>query len=69
MSEKQKLTQYEKTMIAAAYNLKNYCVKFEQCEGCIFRKGENDCLLNEPWSKPAGWPLYSLKYRINEESR
>ena len=56
MSEKKKLNPYELKILASAYNLKNYCEKFQHCDDCIFNRQEYRCALFD-CGTPYTWEL------------
>lgn len=55
MSEK-KLSPYELKMLASAYNLKDYCEKFQYCDDCIFNRPHFKCALFDD-GVPYTWEL------------
>ena len=56
MSEKREFSEYEKRILASAYNLRDYCKKFKHCEDCIFNKPYLRCVLVD-YTTPYGWEL------------
>lgn len=64
MNEKRNLTQYEKILLASAYNLKNYCYT-KSCDDCIFSLGSTICLLTDP-NNPCWWELDKVNSKFVE---
>lgn len=64
MIKKQKLSRYELTILASAYNLKNYC-KNTSCSDCIFEKDFTTCVLTTP-DNPWDWELWKVKDKEGE---
>lgn len=56
--KKRKLSQYEKIILASAYNLKNYC-RSTQCCDCIFKENNLICVLTRP-DNPLNWELHKV---------
>lgn len=57
--KKRNLSQYEKIMLAAAYNIKEYCGS-TNCDECIFDHNHECCILDTGSLYPACWELYKI---------
>ena len=65
MIERRNLTQYEKILLASAYNLKHYCYR-TTCSECIFKSGRSTCILTDPYN-PCSWELYMVKWEDGDK--
>lgn len=57
------MNEYEKRVLASAYNIKNYCENLTTCDYCMFAYGKNkECLLarTSRYDSPYRWRLYEV---------